>query len=229
MSTFHFVDDYEHHVDQLIRNHPLAEAMSLAVGGYYEEFSVILAEVLVQNGLRDGMTLVDLGCGSGRAAKGISKRVQIEYLGTDVVQRLLDYAAKVCPKHYRYKCHRELSVPAPDSSADMVCAFSLFTHLLHEESYIYLQESHRVLKPGGKFVMSFLEFASPSHWAIFQPTMEARRHNARQPLNMFIERNVIDVWCGHLGFVRESFVDGTDPRWQGSALGQSLAVLRKPA
>jgi hypothetical protein len=59
--------------------------------------------------------------------------------------------------------------------------------------------------------------------------MEARRHNARQPLNMFIERNVIDVWCGHLGFVRESFVDGTDPRWQGSALGQSLAVLRKPA
>lgn len=228
MSTFHFVDDYEHHVDQLIRNHPLAEAMSLAVGGYYEEFSVILAEVLVQNGLRDGMTLVDLGCGSGRAAKGISKRVQIEYLGTDVVQQLLDYAAKVCPKHYRFKRHRELSVPAPDSSADMVCAFSLFTHLLHEESYIYLQESHRVLKPGGKVVMSFLEFESPGHWAIFQPTMEARRHNARQPLNMFIERNVIDVWCGHLGFVRESFVDGNDARWQGSALGQSLAVLRKP-
>jgi SAM-dependent methyltransferase len=134
MNTFHFVDDYERHVDQLIRNHPLSEAMSLAVGGYYEEFSVILAELLVQNGLRDGMTLVDLGCGSGRAAKGISKRVQIEYLGTDVVQRLLDYAAKVCPKHYRFKCHRELSVPAPDSSADMVCAFSLFTHLLHEES-----------------------------------------------------------------------------------------------
>jgi len=97
MTNFHFVDDYERHVDHLIRNHPLPEAMSLAVGGCYEEFSVILAEVLVQNGLRDGMSLVDLGCGSGRAVKGISKRVKIGYLGTDVVKRLLDYAATVCP------------------------------------------------------------------------------------------------------------------------------------
>ena len=228
MANFHFVDDYERHVDQLILNHPLPEAMSLAVGGYYEKFSVILAEVLVQNGLRDGMSLVDLGCGSGRAAKGVSKRVKIDYLGTDVVKRLLDYAATVCPRHYRFTCHQQLSVPAADASADMVCAFSLFTHLLHEESYIYLQESHRVLKPGGTVVMSFLEFANPCHWAIFGPTMEARKTNVRQPLNMFIERNAIDVWCGHLGFVRESFVDGTDTRWNGSALGQSLAVLRKP-
>lgn len=229
MSEFHFVEDYERHVDQLIRRHPLPEAMSLAVGGHYEEFSVILAEVLVQNGLRDGMTLVDLGCGSGRAAKGISQRVKIEYLGTDVVKRLLDYAATVCPPHYRFKCHRELSVPAADNSADMVCAFSLFTHLLHEESYIYLQESHRVLKPGGKVVMSFIEFANPNHWAIFEPTMQARKNNSRQPLNMFIERNAIDVWCEHLGFVREGFVDGTDARWNGSRLGQAVAVLRKPA
>jgi hypothetical protein len=44
---------------------------------------------------------------------------------------------------------------------------------------------------------------------------------------MFIERNAIDVWCAHLGFVRESFVDGTDSRWNGSSVGQSLAVLRK--
>ena len=229
MSDFHFVEDYERHVAQLIRKHPLPEAMSLAVGGHYDEFSVILAEVLAQNGLRDGMSLVDLGCGSGRAAKGISKRLNIEYLGTDVVKRLLEYAATVCPRHYRFKCHRELSVPAADASADMVCAFSLFTHLLHEESYIYLQESHRVLKPGGKVVMSFLEFANPGHWAIFEPTMNARRSNARQPLNMFIERNAIDVWCEHLGFVREGFVDGTDTRWNGSAMGQTVAVLRKPA
>ncbi|NBW95850.1 MAG: methyltransferase domain-containing protein, partial [Planctomycetia bacterium] len=170
MATFHFVEDYERHVAALLANHPLHEAMSLAVGGHYDDFKVILAEVLVQNGLRDGMRLVDLGCGSGRAAKGVSERVQIEYLGIDIVPKLLDYAASVCPKHYRFKCHRELSIPADDASADMLCAFSLFTHLLHEESYVYLQESFRVLKPGGKVVMSFLEFAAPSHWNVFVPT-----------------------------------------------------------
>ena len=106
MSEFHFVEDYERHVDGLLAAHQPHEAMSLAVGVHYELFKGILAEVLVQNGLRDGMSLVDLGCGSGRAAKGISERVQIEYLGIDIIPRLLDYAASVCPKHYRFKCHR---------------------------------------------------------------------------------------------------------------------------
>ncbi len=229
MATFHFVEDYERHVEQLMRQHPLPEAMSLAVGGSYEVFSVILAEVLVQNGLSDGMMLVDLGCGSGRAATGVAKRVQIDYLGTDVVGQLLKYAASVCPKHYRFVCHQQLSIPAPDASADMVSAFSLFTHLLHEETFIYLQDAFRILKPGGKVVMSFLEFAEPAHWNVFAPTVEARRTNAQLPLNAFIERNVIDIWCSHLGFERTSFVDAIDARWNGSALGQSLAVLRKPA
>lgn len=229
VAKFHFVEDYERHVDHLLSAHPLHEAMSLAVGGHYEEFKVILAEVLVQNGLRDGMRLVDLGCGSGRAAKGISDRVQIDYLGIDIIPKLLTYAASVCPKHYRFACHRELSIPADDASADMLCAFSLFTHLLHEESYIYLQEAYRVLKPGGKVVMSFLEFAAPAHWTIFVPTIQNRRGNARAPLNMFIERNAIDVWCSHLGFRRLEFVDCGEPRWNGAALGQALAVLQKPA
>jgi ubiquinone/menaquinone biosynthesis C-methylase UbiE len=228
-SQFHFVADYERHVDRLIAKHPLAEAMSLAVGGHYEEYGPVLAEVLVQNGLANGMSLVDLGCGSGRLAKAISSRLQIEYLGIDVVQRLLDYAASVSPPHYRFRCHQELSIPAADSSTDMVCAFSLFTHLLHEETYVYLSEAHRILKPGGIVVTSFLEFALPELWCQFEQTVTGRRKNARAPLNMFIERSVIDVWCGHLGFKRTAFVDGTDPRWLGKATGQSVAVLQKPA
>jgi ubiquinone/menaquinone biosynthesis C-methylase UbiE len=229
MAKFHFVEDYERHVDQLIRKYPLAEAMSLAVGGSYEQFSVILAEVLVQNGLSNGMMLVDLGCGSGRAATGVAKRVQIDYLGTDVVEKLLRYARSVCPKHYQFKRHQQLSIPIADLSTDMVAAFSFFTHLLHEETYIYLQDAFRILKPGGQIVMSFLEFGEPSHWGVFTPTAEARRTNTRQPLNTFIERSAIDIWCSHLGFERIAFVDGHDKCWNGSALGQSIAVLRKPA
>lgn len=225
MAQFHFVEDYEQYVDHLIANYPLDEAMSHAVGGNYEQIGAILAEILVQNGLRAGMSLVDLGCGSGRAGKAISKRVEIDYLGVDIVQRMLDYAVTVTPGHYRYKCHQQLSIPAETASADMICAFSLFTHLLHEESYIYLEDARRVLKPGGRLVMSFLEFAAPSNWAAFEQTIDAKRKAIRQHLNMFIERNAIDTWCAHLGFERLEFVDGAEPRWLGAALGQSVAVL----
>jgi SAM-dependent methyltransferase len=229
MSEFHFVEDYERLVRQLVAKYPIDEAMSLAVGGFYHELGPVLAEILIQCGLKNGMALVDLGCGSGRAAKYLSARLEIDYLGIDIVKRLLDYAASVCPKHYRFKRHRELSIPAQDASADMVCAFSLFTHLLHDETCIYLEEAHRILKPGGKVVMSFLEFADPNHWAVFWPTVENRKRKARVPLNMFIERNAIDVWCSHLGFERTEFVGASEPRWLGKPLGQALAVLCKKA
>ena len=229
MADFHFVEDYEHLVDDFVKRYPLDEAMQNAVGGFFNLIGPILAEIVIQSGLKDGMSLVDIGCGCGRAAKFISERVNIEYLGIDIVQRLLDYAATVSPAHYRFKRHRELSIPAGDTSADMVCAFSLFTHLLHEETYVYLQEAYRILRPGGTVVMSFLEFAEPEHWKVFGPTVENRKINARTHLNMFIERSAIDVWCAHIGFERVGFVDGYEPRWNGAALGQAVAVLRKKA
>ena len=58
--------------------------------------------------------------------------------------------------------NRALYIPAPDACADMVCAFSVFTHLLHTETYLYLEDIRRVLRPGGRLVFSFLEFANPA-------------------------------------------------------------------
>ena len=36
----------------------------------------------------------------------------------------------------------------------MVCAFSVFTHMEHEDTYLYLKEALRIVRPGGKFVFS---------------------------------------------------------------------------
>lgn len=229
MAQFHYVDDYEKLVTNLIATYPLEEAMSIAVGGRYEEIGLILSEVLVQNGLVNGMKLIDLGCGSGRAAKAISKRRQIEYLGIDVVQRLLDYAAIVCPSHYQFRRSLNLVIGEPEEGVDMICAFSLFTHLLHEETYLYLEQAHHCLKQEGKLIFSFLEFSQPAHWTVFSQTVDARRNGASLHLNMFIERNVIDKWSQQLGFSQPVYTGGSETRWNGSALGQSVAVLTKRA
>lgn len=224
---FHFVEDYEKLVRALIRKYPLDEAMSRAVGGEYQKFGQIEAALLVRLGLRDGMKLVDLGCGSGRLATALSTKFTLSYTGIDIIRRLLDYAKSKAP-NYEFICHRELSIPQPDASADMVCAFSLFTHLLHAETYIYLEECKRILRPGGRVVFSFLEFTEPYHWGVFLETKEATREKNLSHLNTFIERCAIAEWAGRLGFVVDEFISGTEPVFGECNFGQSVAVLSKP-
>ena len=199
--------------------------MSLAVGGLYELFGPIEAQLLADVGLKNGMNLIDLGCGSGRGAVAIAKRFEISYLGTDIVQALLDYAASKTPAHYQFKLHRQLSIPAADSCADIVCAFSLFTHLLQAETYLYMEESARVLKPNGRLVFSYLEFTE--HWGVFQDTVNAQRGNTLVHLNMFMDRTAIEQYASHLGFAVDQYLSPSKPIYEGHAFGQSVVVLRK--
>ena len=206
MAQFHFVEDYERLVADLLCKYPIDEAMSLAVGGAYNEIGPIELDVLRYAGLRDGMSLIDLGCGSGRLASVLWRSVNIEYTGIDIVQPLLDYAKTKSPSEYKFLLHRALNIPAPENRCDFVCAFSVFTHLLHAESYIYMEDIKRTLKSGGKLVFSFLEFHSDSHWGIFEATVEAQRGHSNAHLNTFIERSVIDIWCRKLGYNMEAYI-----------------------
>jgi ubiquinone/menaquinone biosynthesis C-methylase UbiE len=227
MAQFHFVEDYEKYVAKLIRDYPIDEAMSHAVGGQYDLIGQIEAALLQKLGLANGMRLVDIGCGSGRLAAALHGKADISYVGIDIVQSLLDYAKTKAPK-YEFLLHRELSIPQGDSSAHMVCAFSVFTHLLHHESYVYLEECFRVLKPGGCLVFSFLEIAETAHWPVFMHTKKMTQEGTADHLNMFIERGAIAVWAAHLGFAVDQYISAGCPSWDGHALGQAVALLRKP-
>jgi ubiquinone/menaquinone biosynthesis C-methylase UbiE len=222
MAQFHFVEDYERHVANLKAKHPLDVAMSLAVGGGYEEIGEIASEALLYAGLKSGMSVFDFGCGSGRVAHAVAAKVKLPaFLGTDIVQDLLDYAATKTPSHYRFVLHREVSIPADDQSFDMAYAFSVFTHLLQTECFAYLRDIGRTLKSGGRIVASFLELAEPVHWPIFLASVGAPH------LNTFIERSQWQVWAKHSGLVVLEFIGGTESRWKGKPLGQSIVILEK--
>ena len=85
----------------------------------------------------------------------------------------------------------------------------------------------RALRPGGKVVFSFLEFAAESHWATFLVTIEQRRTQTSPHLNMFIERSVILLWASRLSLEVEYFIDGSHSVDGQNALGQTTAVLRR--
>ena len=111
----------------------------------------------------------------------------------------------------------------------MVCAFSVFTHLHHSETYLYLQDIRRVLRTNGKLIFSFLEFAEPRHWEIFEQTVIQQRYRSLTHKNEFIERNAIRLWCEKLGYQIEAFIAGDAAPWgDAGPLGQSLVVLRRP-
>jgi len=229
LAQFHFVEDYERLVAHLLRTLPLDEAMSQAVGGGFSEFGAIEKDILQYAGLHDGMSLLDLGCGSGRLAQALGSSMNINYTGLDIVQALLDYARSISPTNYRFVLNRALSIPCESASIDMACAFSVFTHLLHTETYLYLEDIRRVLKPGGRLAFSFLEFANPGHWTVFEGTVAVQRTMSAPHLNMFIERNAIELWCTKLDFKLIEFIAGNEAHWPTGPLGQAAVILEKPS
>ena len=174
-------------------------------------------------GLNDGMSIIDLGCGSGRLAKHLGLKFEaLQYLGIDIVAELLDYAASQSPAGYRFVLNHTLSLPAPDASTDIVAIFSVITHLLHQESYVYLQEAKRVLKPGGRVVFSFLE--SEKNWPVFEGMVNRAVAGVKDDqLNMFTERSQIEEWSRRLGMN----VIGYDFGLPHDGDGQTVAVLEK--
>ena len=228
MAQFHFVEDYQKHVQNLISScKTMDEAMSLAVGGGYLEIGKIEKDILLYAGLKPQMSIIDYGCGSGRLAYALPEEYNLNYLGIDIVDELLDYAISKSPANYKFKKHQQLNVPAVSESADMICVFSVFTHLLHQESYIYLEDMRRVLKEGGLIVFSFLEFGLPDHWTVFSSTIDAQRNNTTPHLNTFIEKSVIKIWAERLNLEIIELINGNERKFGGKALGQSIGILKK--
>jgi len=238
-----YLQNYPALVEHLLKHHPEDQAMAMAVGGQYERFGVLEHALLRQCGMRPDSIVVDVGCGSGRLAFQLRRYPKLRYLGTDVVGALLAYAKKrVARPDFAFRQVSTLLVPAKNGTADFVVFFSVFTHLLHEESYVYLQEAHRVLKPGGKVIFSFLEFAVDHNWPVFRANVEwVRERTMAGHLNVFQHRSDIRVWARQLGFAVDTFWPGdarlinVEPDFATAevppgpyALGQSVCVLRKP-
>jgi ubiquinone/menaquinone biosynthesis C-methylase UbiE len=228
----HYVEDYQAMVTRLFEEYPSEEAASLAVGGGYDAVGELVIALLQHLGVDMASDLIDVGCGSGRVATKLAPNgFTGTYLGTDVVPQLLDFARERCPNEFRFELVESLTIPADNCSADTVMVFSVFTHLRHEESYLYLREMHRVLRPLGRVILSFVEFAEPCHWSTFIETVNQTELRTQPHLNTFIERNVIQVWAEHLGFALERFICGHEPcvPTQNGKLSfwQSVAVLRK--
>ena len=98
---------------------------------------------------------------------------QGHYIGIDVSQemlRRLDERLRALPgSPCRVSLmHQPLDTfPIVDCSVDMVCAFSVFTHMEHEDTFRYLRDARRMVRTGGRLVFSCLAIDSALGRSVF--------------------------------------------------------------
>lgn len=185
--------------------------------------------VLRHYGLVDAMSVYDLGCGCGRTAQALRRSGwKGDYTGADVVPELLEELERQCPG-YTTKVELSQKIAAPDRSLDMVYAWSVFTHLFPPETYLYIRDAHRALKPGGTLIFSFLEMEEREHDRIWDNVlMHVQNKHPVEQLDAFLHRDWIRRFARDAGYEEPRFTDGTDGS-NHPEFWQSLAILKKPA
>jgi SAM-dependent methyltransferase len=119
--------------------------------------------------------ILDMGCGVGRKTIPLTQYLSDEglYVGFDIVQAQVDWCSRnITPRFKQFLFYKidvynyfynpwgklrptDLRLPFPDGCFDVVCLWSVFTHMYPSDGLHYLKECARVLKPGGKIVASY--------------------------------------------------------------------------
>ena len=98
---------------------------------------------------------IDLGCGTGIAAEPLSKRVDKLFL-LDIAEQMLEEAKKKYPDAI-FLHESATAIPLDDNSIDVAISRGvLISHLPQGEYPNFLSEVHRILRPGGLFIIDFL-------------------------------------------------------------------------
>lgn len=175
-----------------------------------------------------GTSIVDVGCGIGRLTKYLLSESVAEYLGIDIIPEILQDAISAAQGHpeFQFAIGENLKIPRSAKSADIVCGFSLITHLLDEEIFECFVEARRVLRSDGVGIFSFLDFENPQHRASF--FVHAGNHrNGHGDLLKFNTKSVLTLLALEAGFSAVKFIhSGTAPV---AASGRSTLLDDRPA
>jgi len=144
-----------------------------------EEF-VLLGEGFLQHilvpraHLAPTAAILDLGCGNGAVARALTRFLSAHgrYEGLDINRTTIEWLQERYKAHANFRfTHADVSnslynpngkahpaqyrFPFEDSSFDLVLLKSVFTHMFPNEVQVYMREISRVLKTGGRSVITY--------------------------------------------------------------------------
>ena len=144
-------------------------------GGDFHEVGEHLARLLIEAAqLQPNEQVLDVACGIGRVAVPLTRYLTTgSYVGFDVSGAAIRWCrsaissrhpnfafvhADVVSRHYNPRGNinpPQFTFPCENESVDVAFLSSILTHLIPDAAAHYVAETSRVLKPGGRSVMTF--------------------------------------------------------------------------
>jgi SAM-dependent methyltransferase len=112
-----------------------------------------------------GKRALDFGCGSGKVMRHfLPEAADCELWGCDIDERSVDWInAELSPPLHAFANAEAPPLDQSSASFDLVWSVSVFTHLTDHWAG-WLAELHRILRPGGLAIISFLGGAMYEVW-----------------------------------------------------------------
>lgn len=218
-----------------------------------------LVRILVEaTGLEAHERVLDVGCGPGRVARLLTSHLSPSgsYEGFDVVPGAIQWCQRtISPRFPNFRFMHvdirnemynpqgtiepsEFAFPYPDADFDFAFLYSVFTHMLPADVERYLGEIGRVLRPGGRCLLTFFLLTDASEEAMREgraartfpqrgPGYRSGSEHVHERAVAYAEedaRRLID----NAGLrIREPILHGT---WGGGSapLNQDIVVVMKP-
>ncbi len=233
--------------DELYEQHARENSDDEAVGnGDFDIIGQIELSIARWAGLNADTRLLDFGCGTGRlAVHVIPALTRGHYVGVDISPTMLERAQKRCRERGLGGKSAEWRVETNAGFGnlsgvvvDLGVAFSVFTHMDSEDALLYLQALRRVVRPGGRLVVSnlLLDESKEAQNVLVMSSTIPYRERRRRVLSITTSRSHFDTVATLAGWTVLEWVRHDDERWaygpDGAlmgALGQAICLLENPA
>ena len=155
--------------------------------------------------------MLEIGCGVGRVGKVLAPICKT-WTGCDVSANMLTYAAKRLQAFSNVR-FVELSgydlKPVASESMDVIYSTVVFMHLSEWDRYNYIEDAHRVLRPGGRLYVDNISLTTGYGWKFFQSSRAIPPFERPPQIGSTSTPQEIEVYLNRAGYrnIKVSIVD----------------------